>query len=82
MPDEELAERIATNLARLRCLRPEGIAPMLEHLSQAGSPICALCAVGHGGDWLAGRHVEFVESDCMVCGKRKLTCSATHWAWN
>lgn len=82
MVDEGLADRRAANLARFRRYRQDGIAPMLEQISQAGSQICALCAVGHGGDWLASQHVEFVEADCMVCGKRKLTCSAAHWAWS
>ena len=75
-------ERRAELLARLRGERPDGVLPMLEMLSAAGSPICALCAVGHGGDWLTKTHVAFEEAACMVCGKTKATCSAAHWRWN
>ena len=76
-----VAERKAELLARFRNERPAGILPMLEMLSEAGSPICALCAVGYGGAWLAKAHVVFGEAACMVCGKTKATCSAAHWGW-
>lgn len=74
--------RAAENLAKLRGQRAPGALALLRALSEMEGKICALCAVGHGGDWLALAHVAFEEAPCMVCGKTKATCSAAHWRWS
>lgn len=76
------AERKIEFLAKFRGVRPPDVLPVLEMLSQGDSPICAACAVGYGGDWLAREHVEFQEAACMICGKTKMTCGAAHWTWS
>jgi hypothetical protein len=66
----------------IRERRGDEAVPVLEALSQAGDPVCSVCAIENGGHWTKfGTHIPFSEGACTLCGQTKPVAAADNWQW-